>query len=59
MTPQLFDALVIAVMLIGLALAGVRFYQDMTRPLPPERPNSAPSSSVNRTQTHAPQREDT
>ena len=31
-TPQFFDTLVIAVILIGLALAGVRFYRDMTRP---------------------------
>lgn len=37
-TPQLFDTLIIVVILIGLALAVVRLYRDFTRPLPPEPP---------------------
>jgi hypothetical protein len=37
-TPQLFDTLIIVVILIGLALAFVRLYRDFTRPLPPESP---------------------
>ena len=38
LTPQLFDLLVIIVIIIGLALAGVRLYDDFTRPLPPAHP---------------------
>jgi hypothetical protein len=36
MTREFFDALIIGVILIGLALAIVRLRQDLTRPLPPE-----------------------
>ena len=39
LTPQFFDLLVIIVIIIGLALAGVRLYDDMTRPLPTSRPS--------------------
>lgn len=35
MTRGVFDSLIIAVILIGGALAFVRLYQDFTRPLPP------------------------
>jgi hypothetical protein len=49
MTPQLFDALVLAVMLVGIALASVRFYQDMTRPLPPRRSSNMPVNSAEQT----------
>lgn len=38
LTPELFDLLIVAVIMIGLAFAAVRFYADMTRPLPPRRP---------------------
>ena len=38
LTPHFFDLLVIVVILLGLALAGVRLYDDLTRPLPPENP---------------------
>ena len=38
LTPQFFDTLILAVILIGLALAAVRLYADFTRPLPDERP---------------------
>lgn len=41
-TPQFFDTLIIVVMLIGMALAAVRFYREMTRPLPPPRPTMRP-----------------
>ena len=34
LTPQLFNALIIANMLVGLLLVGWRFYRDMTRDLP-------------------------
>jgi hypothetical protein len=42
LTPQFFDTLIIVIIVIGLALAGVRLYRDFTRPLPPERPTPAP-----------------
>lgn len=38
LTPEFFDALVIAVIIIGAALASIRLYRDFTRPLPPEFP---------------------
>ncbi|GEM_PF-807545 len=38
MTREVFDALIFAVILIGLALAAVRLYRDFTRPLPPMQP---------------------
>ncbi len=41
LTPEFFDALVIAVIIIGGALAVVRLYRDLTRPLPDEHPQWA------------------
>ena len=41
LTPQFFDLLVIIVIILGLALAGIRLYDDLTRPLPAERSTSA------------------
>ena len=41
LTPEFFDLLVIVVIILGLALAGVRLYADLSRPLPPERSTSA------------------
>lgn len=38
LTPEFFDTLILAVAVIGLALAAVRLYADFTRPLPEERP---------------------
>lgn len=35
LTPEFFDALIVAVILVGLALAAFRLYRDFTRPLPP------------------------
>ncbi len=34
-TRQVFDLLIVIVILLGLALAAVRLYDDFTRPLPP------------------------
>ncbi len=42
LTPEFFSALVVAVIIIGLALAVVRLYADFTRPLPPEIPPPSP-----------------
>jgi hypothetical protein len=42
LTPQFFDTLIIVVILVGLALAAVRLYQDFTRPLPPENEDTKP-----------------
>ena len=36
MTREMFDALIIGVIAIGLVLAAIRLRQDLTRPLPPE-----------------------
>ena len=36
MTRDVFDALIIAVIIIGGAMAAVRLYRDFTRPLPQE-----------------------
>ncbi len=37
LTPELFDLMVILVIIIGSAFAVVRLYRDFTRPLPPSR----------------------
>lgn len=37
LTPEVFNTLVIANMIVGLLLAAVRFTQDMRRPLPDEQ----------------------
>ena len=34
LTPENFDLLIYAVIVVGLILAGRRLYQDFTRPLP-------------------------
>lgn len=34
LTPEIFDALVFAVIIVGVALAALRLYRDFTRPLP-------------------------
>jgi hypothetical protein len=36
MTREVFDTLIIGVIIIGTALAVVRLYRDFTRPLPPQ-----------------------
>jgi hypothetical protein len=51
LTPEFFDVLIIIVVLLGLALAGVRLYDDFTRPLPP-------AEADDDTQPHRPLDED-
>lgn len=40
LTPEFFDLLIMVVIMLGLALAGVRLYADFTRPLPPQQPHA-------------------
>lgn len=37
MTREVWDTLILTVILVGGALAAVRFYRDFTRPLPGQR----------------------
>ncbi len=46
MTREVFDALIFAVIMIGLALAVVRLYRDFTRPLP-ENEDTKPNQAIN------------
>jgi len=51
LTPEFFDALVIANVVIGLAIAGRRFLRDIRGPLPDDAPEWAharydPASSI-------------
>ena len=41
MTPEVFDALVIVSVAIGLAIAGRRFKGDLRKPLPEDAPSWA------------------
>jgi hypothetical protein len=41
LTPQIFNMLVIANLLVGLALIAYRFTRDMQRPLPPQQREQA------------------
>lgn len=52
LTREVFDALVIAVIMIGLALAAVRLYADFTRPLPDDDPPDTPEWADEDTQPH-------
>ncbi len=36
LTPEVFDTLIIVVIILGIALAVVRLYADFSRRLPPE-----------------------
>ena len=47
LTPTFFSALIVAVIIIGLALAVVRLYADFSRPLLPERPPYPPIQRAN------------
>jgi hypothetical protein len=42
MTREVFDLLIIVVIIIGLIAAFFRLRADLTRPLPPERPEWQP-----------------
>ena len=52
LTPHVFDLLVVVVIILGGALAAVRLYDDLTRPLPPSEPPVDPDED---TQPHDPQ----
>lgn len=51
MTPDVWNGLVLAVVIVGLALAALRLYRDLSRPTqdtrrpPPAAPEPAPSRS--------------
>lgn len=49
MTREVFDTLILAVVIIGVGLAVVRLYRDFTRPLPPRPPSYRPAETENRT----------
>lgn len=53
LTRDIFDALVIVVIVIGLALAAIRFYRDVTRPIPGDA-NYRPRWSNDDTQPRPP-----
>lgn len=38
LTPQLFDILIITNIMVGILLAGRKFYKDITGPLPDDAP---------------------
>lgn len=48
MTRAVFDTIILAVIIIGLALATVRLYRDFTRPLPSQPPLRPPDTDDNR-----------
>jgi hypothetical protein len=48
LTPDIFNGLVWASILIGGALAILRLYRDLTRPLPHDRDSSGPPGPENR-----------
>lgn len=55
LTPEVFDALILANIAVGLLIAGRKFYKDVTGPLPDDAPawareqyqSSSPPSSDN------------
>lgn len=49
LTPELFDTLIVANIIIALALAGVRFYIDLRRPLGRSRRSQPVSPRPNNT----------
>ncbi|MBZ0298619.1 MAG: hypothetical protein K8J31_02715 [Anaerolineae bacterium] len=46
LTPDFFNLLVIVVIILGLALAAVRLYDDFTRPLLPDEPPVNPDEDT-------------
>lgn len=40
-TPEVFDALIIANIVVGVLIAGRKFYKDVTGPLPEDAPRWA------------------
>ena len=45
LTPQFFNILVIANIIVGVTLAGRKFYKDITGPLPDDAPDWAREQS--------------
>ena len=45
LTPEFFDTLIWITIILGLALAAVRLYDDLTRPLSPEEPPHDPDDT--------------
>ncbi len=56
LTREIFDALILGTILIGLSLAAVRLYRDFTRPLP-RRPRPHVSANPDEQRTVQPPRE--
>jgi hypothetical protein len=54
MTREVFDLIVIVVIIIGLIAAALRLRADLTRPLPPERPQWQPFDPGDDTQPNKP-----
>ena len=46
LTPEFFDTLIWITIILGLALAAVRLYDDFTRPLPLEEPPYDPDDDT-------------
>lgn len=61
MTREIFDTLILVVVIIGLGLAVVRLHRDFTRPLPPRPPSQSRGQAEIRSmsdddeQTHHPE----
>jgi len=49
LTPELFDTLIVANIIIALALVGVRFYIDLRRPLGRSRRSQPANTRQNNT----------
>lgn len=45
LSPELFDMLIIIVIIVGVILAGFRLYSDFTRPLPPSHNPESPQDT--------------
>ncbi len=46
LTPEFFNAVIVVVIIIGSIWAGIRLYQDFTRPLPDEPPMPPPQKDA-------------
>jgi hypothetical protein len=47
LTPEVFDTLIVVVIIFGIALAVVRLYADFSRRLPPEEQSSLDDTQKN------------
>ena len=48
LTPDVFNAIIVANLVIGMVLMVGRFYRDMTRPLPQRSPRSSDETHPSR-----------